>query len=481
MNSNYNNKIRSFLNTDEISQRLLCFCEDYKNVELYIVGGYLRDVLLDKQTDDRDFVIIGESALSFTEKVSSYFDGYYVILDTNNDIARVVLPNKKDYIDIAGCVGKDINEDLSRRDFAINAMAYKLDRECNQKIIDPHNGIQDLDKRVLRVTSKQNITDDPLRILRAFRIASQLDGEIESESYQLIIENKSLLKNMAVERINMELNKLFCQQNSYKFLEKLAHCGILEEIIPELEEQHKVPTNVYHHLGLFDHTLEVYRQLELLYPSMPERLQSHLNEYITPSTKRIVALKYATILHDIAKPATWNIDENNKHSFIGHPEEGSVMAEGICKRLKLPGNVTKIVKKLVKYHLYPSQLSSNNEMPTTKAANRFFKKLETEAPEVIMLAIADRKSAIGPLITRDILKNNIDTLNYLLTEYYKTQDKVDSLPKLIDGNDVMSILNIQPSQKIGIILNKLRELQIEESITTKEDAINWIKNYYKDK
>lgn len=481
MNLNYNNKIRSFIDTDEITQRLLTFCTNNKEIKLYIVGGYLRDVLLDKKTDDRDYVICGESALTFAEKVASYLEGYYVVLDTENDIARVVLPNKKDYIDIAGCVGKTIHEDLSRRDFAINSMACKLEKDSKIEIIDPYNGIKDLTKRTLRVISERNIIDDPLRILRAFRIASQLNGEIEEHSYQFIIKNKDLLNKIAAERINMELNKLFIQKNSFDFLEKMAKTGILEIIFPELKDQHKVPTNVYHHLGLFEHTLEVYKQLELLYPYKNERIEPHLEENITPSTKRIVALKYAAILHDIAKPATWKIDENNKHSFIGHPEEGSLMAEDICKRLKLPTNVIKIIKKLVKYHLYPSQLSNNNELPTIKAANRFFRKLEHEAPEVILLAIADRKSAIGPLITEDILNNNIDTLNYLMNEYFKSQDKVDALPKIIDGNNVMQVLNIKPSPIIGKILKQIRELQIEEVLITKNDAIQWIKDNYPEK
>lgn len=481
MNSNYNNKISAFLDSDEISQRLLLFCEDYKEIELYIVGGYLRDVLLDRKTDDRDYVICGGKALTFAEKVASYFEGYYVILDTDHDIARVVLPNKKDYIDIAGCTGKNIYEDLLRRDFAINSMAYKLETNSIQSIIDPYKGINDLQNRILRVTSEQNIIDDPLRILRAFRIASQLDGEIEQESYKLITKNKDLLNKMAVERINAELNKLFCQPNSFIFVQKLADTGILEILIPELQAQHKVPVNVYHHLGLFEHTLEVYKQLELLIQSESDRIHSHLNEYITPSTKRIVALKYAAILHDIAKPSTWAIDENNKHSFIGHPEQGALMSEEICKRLKIPTNVIKIITKLVKYHLYPSQLSSLYQKPTAKAANRFFRKLEKEVPEAILLAIADRKSAIGPMITNEILNDNIDTLNFLLLEYFKTQDKEESLPKLVDGNDIMNILNISPSVMIGKILKQIHELQLEEAITTKEEAIIWIKKGYLNK
>ncbi|MGD9581621.1 MAG: CCA tRNA nucleotidyltransferase [Vampirovibrionia bacterium] len=476
MNLNYNDKVSQFVLKDAITQTLNSFCSSYKDIELYIVGGYLRDLLIDRETDDRDYVIIGESANIFAEKLAHYLDGYYVELDKDNDIARVVLPDKQDYIDIAACVGNSIEEDLSRRDFTINAMAFNIDNTSDKGIIDLYNGQSDLANRCLKVISYKNIIDDPLRILRGFRLASLLNAEIDNDTYNYIVENRALLNNVAFERINTEFNKLFNQNDSFKFVEKMAKSGVLEVVIPELSLQHNVPSNVYHHLGLYDHTLEVYNQLEKVIKIVSDTTLSHLQEYITPSTKRIVALKYAALLHDIAKPATWKIDENNKHSFIGHPEEGSVMAEEICQKLKLPSNVTKAVVKLVKYHLYPSQLSNTDEKPTVKAMNRFYRKIDDSVPELILLAIADRKAAVGPLITEEILNNNIETLEYILENYYIAREKQEAMPKLVNGKDVMSILGISPSVRVGEILDEIRELQIEEHLITKEDAILWLKD-----
>ncbi|MEW5820604.1 MAG: HD domain-containing protein [Cyanobacteriota bacterium] len=480
MNLNYNEKVKLAVFSDEINLRLIEFSKEFKGVDIYLVGGYLRDIVLDIPTEDRDYVITGMSGLLFAEKVAKFFNGHYVLLDKENGIARVVLPDKKDYIDIAPCIGKDIYEDLSRRDFTINAMAYKLNCNPDFQIIDPHNALELIKDKIIKAISEKNIKDDPLRILRAFRIAAQLSGNIDHSTIDFFKQNYKLIVNSAEERVNSELNKLFSLNNSFDYFKMLVDTGILEVIIPELHELHKVPGRGYHHLGLFEHTLEVYKQIELLIKNLSERTVNHLNEFLTHSTRRIVALKYAALLHDISKPGTWVITDDGKHTFIGHPVEGAVLSEQILKRLKLPNTLIKATCKLVRYHLYPSQLSGETNLPTAKAMRRLFRKGGNEVPELIILAIADRKSALGPLITIEDVNNQVEMLIGILDEYYNYLDIEDELPLLLNGRDIMHLLSIKPSPKVGIILNALREYQIECGITNRETAVEWLlKNYGK--
>lgn len=479
MSMNLSDKILFSILNDEINQKLLSFLSNCSGIELYIVGGYLRDAMLGVPTDDRDYVVLGTTGILFAEKISNFLDGHFIILDEENDTARVVLPDRKNYLDITGCVGKNIIEDLSRRDFTLNAMAFKLENNNLATIIDPYNGQQDLLNKIITAISEANIIEDPLRVLRAFRIASQLSGEIDYKTAYIMTKHYKLLDNVAMERIQTELSKLLSHKESFNYIKQLSDLGILTFLIPELTKLTPVPPNVYHHLGLYEHTLEVYRQIELLFSELSDKTIEHLCSYLSPSIQRITTLKYAALLHDIAKPQTWVIDEDGKHTFIGHADQGSLIAEEIAKRLKLPNVVIKAIKKLVKYHLYPSQISNNLEMPSQKATLRLFRKLETETPETIVLAIADRKSALGPLINAEFLTNQVNMLLQLLEAYYSHLEVVDTLPKLLDGFDIMRLLNLKPSRQVGEVLSALKNLQIEGEINTVEEATNWLTETYK--
>jgi putative nucleotidyltransferase with HDIG domain len=475
---NFNKNIQLNIENDSINRLLKDFCLEFTGIKLYLVGGYLRDIILNIPTIDRDYTVCGIKGVLFASKLSEKLKTKCIILDNKHDVARVILPDKQNYLDIAGCQGIDIHEDLSRRDFTVNAMAYLLVPEGSNEVIDPHNGQRDIKNSIIRAISEKNIVDDPLRILRSYRFALHLSGTIDETTRMAINKNSSLLKNIAAERIQAELNKIFAADNSFIYVHEMAYNGILETLIPEMTLLRKVPSNVYHHLGLYEHTLEVYRQIEVLFSGMPEKTREHFKSNATSSIQRIVALKYAALLHDIAKPDTWLIDNEGKHTFLGHADQGAEKAELIARRLKLPNIIIKIIKQLTKYHLYPSQLAPYFQKPSKKAKSRFFKKLGNDVPEVILLAKADRIAAQGEKITEKIVKARLEMLDELLNDYYKSLEKAVELPKIIDGNDVMKILNIKPSEKVGKILNEIRELQTEGELKTSEEAINWIKTNY---
>lgn len=445
-----------------------------EGTEIYVVGGAIRDEILNKTCFDRDYVICGEKAVEFAKKVAERIEGYFVLLDEEYDIARVVLQDKRNTLDFAGCFGKDIYEDIQRRDFTINSVACKISGSgcC---LIDMVNGINDIKNGIIRANSEKNLIDDPLRLLRAFRFAAQLNFKIKEDTLEYIKKHKTLINNVSVERISTELIKFFESDHTAHNLDLMKETEFLDEILPELSPQRKVPPNLHHHLNLIDHSIETVRQTEKIIPTLPDWVKERLKADFTANIKIISLLKFSVLIHDIGKPETWQIDEEGRHRFIKHEEIGSEMAVSLLKRLKFSKNSIKYICKLIKYHMYPTQLL--NSEYTEKAILRMFRRIEAETPEVIILAMADRLSARGSEITDEIIENNINSLKWLLDKYKESQEKVKSLPKLLNGEDVMVILEIKQSPEVGKILKALKEAQISGDINTKEEATAFIKGY----
>lgn len=472
---------------DEITRLLLSLCDS--NTELFLVGGYIRDLLLEKDCYDKDYAIKGASAREFAQKVAEIVNGYYVLLDDEFDIARVVMPDKKNTLDFASCYKQDIIEDIKRRDYTINAIACKIDNN-SAELIDIVNGIDDLKNHKINAISEENLVDDPLRLLRAFRFAAQFDFDITDETLEFIKKNQSLINNVAMERINAELIKLFEADFTAENLILMKETGFLDVLFPELIPQRKVPPNLHHHLGLIDHSIEVVRQIELQKNKMPAWFQERLTLEPSIGIKIISLLKIAGLFHDLGKPQTWQIDEKGRHRFIKHEEVGANLSVPLLKRLKFSKSSIKYISGDIKFHLYPSQLASSNKnvenlyngqenaLPSEKAIFRMFRKIGVATPDVILLAMADRLSARGPEITDKIVDDNIKSLFMLLDKYKDSIEQVAKMPKFLDGNDLMALLNLEKGPVIGKILASLHEAQISGDILDKEQAIDFVRKFY---
>lgn len=460
---------------DEVINKILVsLCSP--GTELYLVGGYIRDLILERLCYDRDYVIKGECAADFAKKAAAFFNGYYVLLDKDFDIARVILPDKKNTLDFAKCFGNDIYEDLKRRDYTVNSISYRIDG-LKSSLTDPFNGMGNINKKIIKAVSEKNLIDDPLRLLRGFRLAAQLNFQIENSTINFINKHKLLIHNVSIERINTELIKLFESGHAASNLILMKNIEFLDEILPEMTSQRKIPPNLHHHLSLIDHSIETVRQIEINISNMPQWVQERLNQEPAINIKLISLLKIAGLLHDIGKPSTWQIDEQGRHRFIKHEEVGAEIAVNILKHLKFSKNSIKYITKLIKYHIYPSQVLKSDEGVTEKAVFRMFRRIGEEFPEVIILAISDRLSARGPEISEEIVNNNIKGLYRLLEKYTEWLKKEEVLPKLISGTEIMEILNIPESPQVGRILKTIKEAQIAGDITTREEALDFIKKF----
>ena len=458
-------KVIEKIKNNETIQAITTFL---KNCEAYIVGGYIRDLFLGKTSPDIDIVLVCDDIEKLTKEIAKKLDATHIELDKSWGIYRLVLPDKENYIDFARAVENDIKKDLNRRDITINGIAYDLKKG---EFLDPNNGIKDIQNKLIRGISEQNFIDDPLRILRIYRFQSTLGYETDKTTEQWIAKHIQKLKQPAKERVNTELLKLFEGKNTYTALKNMDKTGALELLLPFVKDLKKIPPNSHHHLDLFNHCLETVRQIEINLHKLPEKAQELLNQSPYGVVKKYAFLKLAAFMHDIGKPQTWSIEETGRHRFIKHDSIGAELAPKYLKELKFSKKQISYIQNMIKNHIYPSNVNGNNE----KSIMKFLRRMKDDTTDIILLAMSDRLSALGPDITEEMIDNNIKHLNFLLDRYFEHLEEIKPLPKLLTGNEIMEILSIGPSPKLGQIIAQLQEAQEDGEVTTKSEAIEFIK------
>ncbi len=439
----------------------------------YLVGGSIRDFLMYKiYSHDKDIAVLG--AENFAQKLAVEFDATFIVLDEINKIFRVVLKDKINYIDVSEIVGKSIEEDLTRRDFTINAIAYDI---LNEKIIDVTGGLEDIKKRRLNLIKEENLIEDPLRILRAFRFYALNGFEMTHDLKKCLMKHRDLVLSPAKERINYELMKLFGGKYAVKSLLLMDELQILELIFPFVKEFKKVPPNAHHHLNLFMHTIETVNFIQKFYEKANDEEKKHLDSVDFGGFPRINYLKLAGFMHDIGKFSTWTIDETGRHRFIGHDEIGSKLSEKFLKEYKFSKKQIEYVSLMIKKHMYPSSVLCAPDL-NDKVKMRYVRKMNENLIDNIIIAKSDRLSARGVEITDEIVKKNLDGLNALEEFYFSHKELLKPLPVLLNGNEIMEILKIPAGKELGLIIKNLKEAQINGDILTKEQAVVFIKRCY---
>lgn len=464
------NKYIEIIKNDAILNQITPFIKVYK---AYLVGGFIRDSIMGIESIDRDIIVENCDVEKLAKTISDSLEAHFVPLDTENKIYRIVLKDKVNYIDLAAPIGRNINQDILRRDLALNAIAFDLEKS---EFFDPTNGIKDIENRVIRGISEQNFTDDPLRLLRIYRFHSKFGFKIDENLKKIAKKYASMIELPAKERINAELIKLFEGKYADSALKEMNEAGLLDYIFPIMKEVKKVPPNSHHHLDLFNHSIETVKQVQKEYEKAPIETKKHLESNLLGSSSQLGYLKLAAFCHDIGKPDTWIIEEETqKHRFFKHDDVGSKLIIPILKDLKFSKKQISYIQKMIKYHIYPSALVCQ-ESSGEKAQMKFYRKMENYVIDVIILAKADRLSAQGPDITEEITSRNLNGLENLLKKYFEIKEDLKPLEKLIDGTEIMEILNIPASEKLGNIIKSLKESQLSGEVTTKTEAIEFIKH-----
>ena len=460
------NKIKE----DQILNNITSFFDN----ELYLVGGSVRGILLRKEYTDRDLIVTDEDARTFSQKVAEFFDGVFIPLDEENKIYRIVLKDKINYLDITNPVENSLEKDIMRRDLTINAVAVNIRTGEIPEFCIPF--VSDIENKIIKGVDEQNFTDDPLRILRVFRFYSVLGFEIDEDLVRILKKYSALISQPAKERVEYELMKLFGGEYCHKALLDADDCGLLELLFPFVKELKQVPPNLHHHLNLFDHSVETVRQIGLLYNDSNEQVKTHINRVDFGGFSRLAHLKLAAFMHDIGKFSTWAIEEDTgRHRFIKHEDVGAKMCVPILKELCFSNKQIEYISYIIKHHMYPSAVVSAPEL-SEKVMMRFIRHSEDNVIDSILIAKADRLSARGEDVTDEMVEENISSLDKLLKFYLEVKDSLVPLPKLLDGNEVMQLLNISPSKRLGEVMDALKEAQISGDVLTREDAVSFVKN-----
>lgn len=472
MSTTIQNKIKS----DKI---LSLIAEKFPDNKIYVVGGFVRDCLMGKESHDRDLIIADMDANLFAQKLNSMFESTLITLDEENKIYRLVLKNSEDIhnpemLDVTVPLENSIERDLMRRDLTINAIAADIK---TGEVIDLFGGVADIRRKELNYIEEINFVDDPLRLLRVYRFQAVLGFELSQDMIYAVCKYSDLINKPAKERILYELMKLFDGNFTADALLNMNKTWLLEEIFPVVKELKQVPPNSHHHLDLFHHSVETVNQIQQIYNGSDERIKNHLNKSDFGGFSRLAHLKLAGFLHDIGKFSTWTIEpETNRHRFIKHDDVGSKMVKPLLKSLTASNKQIEYISEMIKNHIYPSALM-NEEQVNEKAMMRYLRKMGDNVIDNIILAKADRLSAKGEAITEEMLRSNLSNLDKLTEFYFNSLEKLAPLPKLLTGNEIMEILKISPSPQLGEVISALNEAQLDSEVITKDDAINFVKKY----
>ncbi|WP_303675108.1 CCA tRNA nucleotidyltransferase [Vampirovibrio chlorellavorus] len=444
--------------------------------QAYLVGGAVRDLLLTGQLPlDLDFTVLNCSAATVAKALADAQGGHLVPLDWDFGIHRVVFTEGDQAglnVDLADALENNLDADLARRDLTLNAMALDL---TTGKLIDPFNGQADLSAKTIRMVSEFNLLDDPLRMLRVFRVAATIQAAtIDEATLAVVAAQGAKVWESASERVQYEFFRLLSVERCFSFLKQMADCGLLEVLIPDLTPMKAIGSSGFHHLGLFDHTLELVKQAERLIGECPQAVQDWVRQAFTPSVTRFGLIKLACLLHDIGKPATLGTREDAVHgqrlTFHGHEEVGEEMAEPLLKRWKVSNEIRAYVKKLIRWHLYPCQFGP--ESPR-KSVLKYYRRMGEETLDVTLLALADRHSACGDWLSQEDFDKAHEAHLWLMANYEREAPTLN-LPRLLTGNDLMRILNVGPGPHLKAMLEALQEAQQLGEVQDGAQAEVWV-------
>jgi poly(A) polymerase len=462
--------------TCEILNPVYDFAKSRK-VKLYLVGGILRDLILRRAKENPDFdFCLKSGALKFGASLARKLKCAFVVLDEEHAACRLVKKiNQKIYtFDFSDFRAPTLEKDLLHRDFTINSMALDLKEvfsgeDLGPPLIDPYGARGDIQARLIRVTANGSFKEDPLRILRAFSFSCTLGFSLDKTTLRLAKKEKSKINAVSSERIREELFKILETPQAYASLVSLDKLKILEIIFPEIKPMRRIGQGPYHHLDVWQHTLETLRQFELIIESVRKNpvIFAYLQEELAGLRKRYSLLKLACILHDVGKPKALR-REKGKIIFHGHERIGLGLTRVISHRLKLSNEECRALERIVLWHLRPGYLADYAH-PSARAIFRYFRDTGSEALSVLLLSLADQRATKGPLKTALSRLRHEKTVKALIDKLIKQQSE-KKLVRFLNGNDLMAKFKLPASPLIGNLLGELEEAQAIGKIKNKKEA-----------
>jgi len=443
----------------------------------YLVGGCLRDLILGNTPKDLD-ILVEDEIDAFSKFLSKSLNSKIIKFQNHGfETFRIINNKTKLNIDITKYSGGNdgLINDLSMRDFTINSMAISLNNEKFdfENILDPFNGLQDLNDNIIRYVSKDLVLNDPLRLLRSVRLASKLNFIIEEDTKNYFMVNSEKINSVSNERIRDEIIDIFVLDNSFKYLILMEEMNLLNEIFPEIKLSKGVIQEGLHDKDVFMHSLATLFFIEnIINENLFPEIQLN-NDVFAHENSIIPYIKLAAFFHDIGKPDTKSFS-NSRIRFISHEEHGSKISENITKRLKFSMKVQKYISCLIKNHLRLGHLISLLDLPSDKSIRKLSRDCYDVINELIYLDFADYLAT-----SQNNFDNYLDHYNELRKIHFRIMelrsDKNEKYDKIIDGKEIMEIFGLNEGPEVGRVLNAIQDDIINNGNIKKSDAIKLAK------
>jgi poly(A) polymerase len=471
----------------------------------YLVGGSVRNLLLHKPCADWDIATMGDTR-SIARQLADTLGGFYAPLHERANRVVIKHPQGDLIIDVSPLQGVTIEEDLLERDFTLNALATPFGAaihaltqdeqsaqiQLSDVLIDPFSGIRDLETQTLRATSATIFQRDPLRMLRAARFIITYHFVLAPETEQLIKHSAPLLLKVAPERIREELYAILQFGNATAHLRLLDQLQLFNELFPELNPARGMLQPSLHHWDVFDHSLETASMLERLAATLqqtPGEIEQSplevggqgdilaIKQLLTEAEQQgffsfalltSPQMKLAALLHDCGKPSTHAIDEEGNITFYHHPQAGVPVAQQIAKRLSLSTHDNRLIQQVAANHMRPGQLSQAPITP--RAVRRFFMDMGPNGLYVALISLADHLAMRGPDPLTVHWEQHRATVRLLLTRYIREREKIIP-PRLVQADELMRRLQLEPGPLVGQLLEAISEAQAEGELRSRYEVI----------
>jgi putative nucleotidyltransferase with HDIG domain len=471
--------------------------------EIHLVGGAVRDLLLNRLSRDLDFAM-PSNGISTARKVANALNADFTPLDQERDTGRVIFTDTdgaRTFLDFATYRGANLDEDLRNRDFTMNAIAFNIQ---TQTVHDPLNGASDLRAKLIRACSRTSISDDPVRILRAVRQAAEFEFKIELETRKAMKQAAGLLPNVSPERKRDELFKILEGPKPDAALRALELLGVFPHLLPELPALKGVTQSEPHIYDVWEHTLSVLGYLESIIAALRigytaeetndmftgllmlrigrfrEQFAEHFAKSLNTDRSVRAALFFAALYHDIQKPATRSVDETGRVRFFDHDVQGAEIASQRGREFNLSNDeierIEKIIKHHMRFHFFASRLEGDKQEPSRKAIYRFFRDAGEAGVDLVLLGLADLRGTRGHTLSQETWTAALDIARILLENYWEKPQETVAPLRLLDGKELMQELNLQPGRIVGQLLEAIREGQATGKISTREEAIRFARD-----
>ncbi|HWM55186.1 MAG TPA: HD domain-containing protein [Solirubrobacterales bacterium] len=440
---------------------------------VWIAGGAIRDAALGREVADLDLASAGDPA-PLAKAVARESGGHSFQLSAEFATWRAAAADGSWQIDVTALRGETIEADLAARDFTVGAVAAPL---SGGELLDPHGGLADLDRGVLRVVGEGSFAADPLRLLRAARLAAELDLDVDLDTAALARAEAARLAEAAGERQLVELRQLVGGPRPLRGLELLGELGLTAVALPELEALRGVEQGPNHHLDVYGHTLAVLEQtlelegeLERFAGERASDVRALLAEPLADEMSRGTALRFGALLHDVGKPVTRG-ERNGYVTFIGHDSDGAEIVAGLCRRLRASRVLTGHLRALTLHHLRLGFLVHEMPLPP-RLVHEYLRATEPASVDVTLLTVADRLSArgCGPFATNEAIAAHLELAREMVAAALDWR-RDGPPPPLLPGDELAAELGMEEGPELGELLAELEAAQYAGEIATRAEAV----------